>query len=100
MFNNPANMLPTNLLPALNKTARVFFAIGIIGIGIQHFIYSAFRPVILPAWPQWMQLSILAYLVGTALIAAGIFILLSKKTKTVSLLLAGFLLICGVFIQC
>lgn len=93
-------MIPPVLLPALNKTARIFFAIGIIGIGIQHFIYSEFRPVILPAWPQWMQLSILAYLVGTALTTAGVFILLAKRTKEVSLLLAGFLLICGVFIQC
>jgi uncharacterized membrane protein len=93
-------MIPPYQLPALNKTARIFFAIGIIGIGMQHFMYSDFRPVILPAWPQWMQLSILAYLVGTALIAAGVLLLLAKKTTAVSLLLAGFLLICLIFIQC
>jgi hypothetical protein len=33
---------------ALIKTAHAFFGIGMLGIGLQHFIYSDFRPVILP----------------------------------------------------
>jgi len=93
-------MIPVSLRPAGITTARIFFGIGMMGIGIQHFIYSAFRPVILPAWPQWMQSSILAYLTGTGIVAAGVLILLGRNTKIISLLLGGFLLGCLIFIQC
>jgi hypothetical protein len=30
---------------------RVFFAIGLFGIGAQHFIFSDFNPVIVAWWP-------------------------------------------------
>ncbi len=79
----------------LIKTARLFYAIGIAGLGIQQFFYADFRPVILPpAWPQWIHSSpIWAYITGVALIVAGIFISLGKKARMVSLLLGGFLLL-------
>jgi uncharacterized membrane protein YphA (DoxX/SURF4 family) len=93
-------MIPAYLHPASITTARIFFGLGMIGIGIQHLLYAAFRPVILPTWPQWIQTPVLAYLIGAAIVAAGILILLGKNTKTVSLLLAGFLLFCLTFIQC
>jgi uncharacterized membrane protein YphA (DoxX/SURF4 family) len=93
-------MIPAYLRPASITTARIFFGIGIMGIGIQHFIYSAFRPVILPAWPQWMQTPVLAYVIGVAIVAAGVLILLGRNTKTISLLLGSFLLFCLIFIQC
>ncbi len=92
-------MIPAYLRPASITIARIFFGIGMIGIGIQHFIYSAFRPVILPAWPQWMQTPILAYLTGVVIVAAGALILLGRNTKTISLLLGSFLLFCLIFIQ-
>jgi uncharacterized membrane protein len=85
---------------ALTKTAHAFFGIGMLGIGLQHFMYSDFRPVILPPWPQWAHNPIAAYIIGAAIILAGIFILFGIRTKTVSLLLAGFLLLCFVFVQC
>jgi uncharacterized membrane protein YphA (DoxX/SURF4 family) len=93
-------MIPAYLRPASITTARIFFGIGMMGIGIQHFIYSAFRPVILPAWPQWMQTPILAYLIGAVITTAGVLILLGRNTKTISLLLGSFLLFCLIFIQC
>jgi uncharacterized membrane protein len=92
-------MIPPYLLPAFIKMARIFFGIGMVGIGIQHFIYSDFRPVIIPAWPEWMHTPVLAYIIGAAIVTAGIFIRLGLRAKTVSLLLAGFLLCCLVFIQ-
>ena len=94
-------MIPPYLLSALTKCARIFFGIGMAGIGLQHFIYSDFRPVIIPpAWPQWIHFPVLAYITGAAIVAAGIFILLEKSTKAVSLMLGSFLLICFVFVQC
>ncbi|OQP47929.1 hypothetical protein A4H97_30455 [Niastella yeongjuensis] len=92
-------MIPAYLQPASITTARLFYGLGTVGLGIQHFIYSAFRPVILPAWPQWMQTPVFAYLTGAAMIAAGVLILLDRNTKTISLLLGGFLLFCFLFIQ-
>jgi len=93
-------MIPVYLRPASISIARIFFGIGITGIGLQHFLYSAFPPVILPAWPQWMQNPVLAYLTGVAIVAAGVLIVLGKHTKSISLLLGSFLLCCLVFIQC
>lgn len=93
-------MIPPNLHPVLIKTARIFYAIGMMGIGLQHFIYSDFRPVIIPAWPQWMHTPVLAYIAGAAIATASIFILFGKRTKTVSLMLGSLLLLCLVFIQC
>ena len=93
-------MIPAYFQPACTRTARIFFGLGMMGIGIQHFIYSTFRPVILPAWPQWMQTPILAYLTGAAIFAAGALILLGRSTKTIPLLLGSFLLFCLFFIQC
>ena len=93
-------MIPAYLRPTSITAARIFFGIGIMGIGIQHFIYSAFRPVILPAWPQWLQIPVLAYVMGVALVACGILILLGRNTKTISLLLGSCLLLCFLVIQC
>jgi len=82
--------------------ARSFYGIGIAGIGIQQFIYPDFRPVIFPpAWPQWIHASpIGAYVTGAALITAGAFIVLNKKTKATSLLLGGFLFLMFIAFQC
>lgn len=77
----------------LLKTGRIFYGFGIAGLGIQQFIYAGFRPVFLPPWPLWLQSStVLAYLAGLALLAAGIFIMLGKKTGPISLWLGGFFL--------
>ncbi|MEO6722644.1 MAG: hypothetical protein ABIN67_19900 [Ferruginibacter sp.] len=71
----------------LINTACAFYGIGVAGIGFQQFIYSDFRPVLLPPWPLWMHASMLAYVTGGALVIAGICILLLKNIKEVSLLL-------------
>jgi len=85
----------------LLKISRTFYGIGIAVLGIQQFIYTDFRPVILPSWPSWMHTSaILAFIAGTALIIAGTFIIFGKKGRTTSLLLGGFLLVMLVAFQC
>ena len=64
---------------------RIFYAIGLIGIGIQHFIFGDFIPVIVPAWPSWIPgRPFWAYAVGAALIAAGIAMLFNMKARTVA----------------
>ena len=76
----------------LIKAGRVFYGIGIAGIGIQQFIYSEFRPVVLPYWPNSIPApSIWAYIIGAALILAGAIIAFIKNARTVCILLGVFL---------
>ena len=75
----------------LIKASRAFYGIGIAGIGIQQFIYSEFRPVLLPFWPALFPMpAIWAYVTGAALILAGIIITFGKNARTVSVLLGVF----------
>ena len=65
--------------------SRVFYAIGLIGIGIQHFLFAAFMPVILPAWPPWIPGGpAWPYVVGAALISAGAAIMFSSRARPVA----------------
>lgn len=77
----------------LLKAGRIFFALGIIGIGIQQFIYAEFRPVLLEQWPSsFSRVVIWVYLSGAALALAGIIILVSKNARRTTLVLGvGFL---------
>ena len=78
----------------LIKAGRAFYAIGIVGIAIQQFLYADFRPVILPVWPSWIPwLAAWAYLAGAALVVAGAVILFAKNAGTVSLFLGGAFLL-------
>ncbi len=78
----------------LNKAGRYFYGIGITGIGIQHWAYRDFRPVILPEWPLWMhRFPIEATGAGAALIFAAIMICLSKKPREAALITGGAMLL-------
>jgi len=78
----------------LRLIGRIFYGLGIAGIGILQFIYPGFRPVILPVPPEATQnINFLVYLVATLLVLAGIFISLGRWVKMVSLLLGVFLLL-------
>jgi uncharacterized membrane protein YphA (DoxX/SURF4 family) len=71
----------------------MFYAIAIIGIGLQAFYYSDFAYMLIPPKHSAIpSLAILAYLFGTFLIVSGICIAFEKKAKPVSLLL-GFILL-------
>src|SRR6185312_424474 len=73
----------------LKITARIFYGAGIAGIGILHFFYQVFRPVILPVPPeQTSQLSFLVYLTGAFLVIVGLLIATGKYVRTTALLLA------------
>ncbi len=75
---------------------RCFYAMGLIGIGVQHFIFSDFIPVIMPAWPSWIPggHTIFAYSVGALLIAAGACIMFDINGRAVAAVTgAGFLVL-------
>jgi uncharacterized membrane protein YphA (DoxX/SURF4 family) len=75
----------------LIRAGRVFYGIGIAGIGVQQFIYSEFRPMVLAFWPSWISApAIWAYIVGAILILTGAIIAFSKKARVVSILLGIF----------
>jgi uncharacterized membrane protein YphA (DoxX/SURF4 family) len=75
----------------LTKAGRAFYGTGIAGIGIQQFIYSEFRPMLLPYWSSFFPGQyIWAYITGALLILAGASIIFSKNARTVSILLGIF----------
>ena len=75
----------------LIRAGRVFYGIGIAGIGVQQFIYSEFRPMLLPFWPSSIPSPVIwAYVAGVVLILAGSIIIFSTKARTVSILLGIF----------
>jgi len=65
---------------------RIFFAIGIIGIGVLHFFYPGIRPIIIPELTSIRSnLSFIAYFIAVLLIGAGFLIAIGKKFNNVSL---------------
>ena len=75
---------------------KVFFAVGIIGIGIQHFIFNDFIPVMIPHWPNFIPARVFwVYLAGSILVAGG-FLILSEKTTVMAAALLGILFLLSV----
>lgn len=73
----------------LKIISRIFYGAGIAGIGVLHFFYEGFRPVILPVPPEaTAQLTLLVYLTGAFLFIAGLLIAIGKYVRTIALLLA------------
>ncbi len=72
----------------LIRAGRAFYGIGIAGIGIQHFVYSDFRPMVLPFWPSAIPgPAAWALIFGGILILSGVIIAFSKKARMVSIVL-------------
>ena len=84
----------------LISVGRIFYAIGLIGIGVQHFIFREFITVIFPPWPSWIPGHPLwAYAAGTLLIAAGVAILFNIKGRTVAAITGAFFFLVVVVAQ-
>lgn len=82
MANDESVPAPTDRVIIIGQ---IFFALGIIGIGIQHFIYSNFIPVMLPWWPPSMPgRPSGAYFLGALLISAGVLIIMKKQPRIVA----------------
>lgn len=71
---------------------RIFFALAIIGLGIEHFIFQDFITGRAPAWPESVPGGLIwAYLTGAIFIGIGIAILTGKKARSAAML-AGALI--------
>ena len=67
----------------LKSVGKIFYGLGIAGIGLLQFIYPGFRPVMLPIPPETTaHLNILVYLTGAVLVFTGVFIAFWKKCKS------------------
>src|SRR5258708_5897291 len=86
--------MPLVLLPIVS-IGRIFYALGLIGIGVQHFIFAEFIAVIVPYWPAWIPgRPFWVCAVGTALIASGLALIANAKARaTAAILGAAFLLL-------
>jgi uncharacterized membrane protein len=73
---------------------RTFIAIAMIAFGIQHFVYLELVTRVFPALPLWLPYhSIFACFFGVFLCATGVAILFQTKAWTMTLLLAGAILL-------
>jgi uncharacterized membrane protein len=78
----------------LVTTGRIFFAVGMIGIGCQHFFFSQFVPLVAPVWPKTIPGRLFwVYLAGTILVVGGASILSGVKARTSATLLGGLFLL-------
>jgi uncharacterized membrane protein len=78
----------------LSAVGRIFYGIGIAGMGFLTICYSDFPYMLLPSKHSWIPgLAMVSYIFGAMLILTGACIVFEKKIRTISLLLAGSLLL-------
>lgn len=78
----------------LTSLGKLFYGLGIAGIGVLQFIYPGFRPVLLTIAPASTQhLNILVYATAAILVVAGLAIAFMERVKTVALFFGLFLLL-------
>jgi uncharacterized membrane protein len=78
----------------LTTIGRIFYGVGLVGIGIQHFIFRNFIPVILPIWPSSIPgRTFCAYVAGAALVAAGVAITCGAYARVVGTWTGAVLLV-------
>lgn len=84
----------------LAPTGRIFFAIALIGLGIEHFIFKEFVTGRAPAWPESLFSGRVAwaYVSGVAVIVAGAAILTGKRARLAAVL-AGLLILVWAFLR-
>jgi uncharacterized membrane protein YphA (DoxX/SURF4 family) len=67
---------------------RIFFGVGILGLGVLHFFYPGIRPIIIPELTNIPpDLSFVGYSIAVLLIGSGLLIALGKEFNTVSLMM-------------
>jgi uncharacterized membrane protein YphA (DoxX/SURF4 family) len=84
----------------LIKLGRLNYALGMAGLGSQHFYFPGFRPVFVPSWSQGMpDPQVLVYLSGFCLIISSLFIIFNFKARETSLLLGSVLLLLFILVH-
>ena len=71
--------------------ARILFAIPWIIVGIQHYLYADFVRTLVPAYMPWRLAWV--YITGTAMILAGLALLIDWHRRLVGLLLGTMMLL-------
>jgi len=78
----------------LSSVGRIFYGIGIAGMGFLTIYYKDFPYMLIPPKHSWIPgLVMLAYISGSTLILAGGCIVFEKQTRPISLLLGSVLLL-------
>ncbi|MFW6039882.1 MAG: hypothetical protein ACOC9N_02260, partial [Gemmatimonadota bacterium] len=76
----------------LTTAGRTLFALGLIGLGVEHFIFGQFVTARAPAWPEAVPGGVVwAYLTGAGFVIAGAAILAGRRAR-VAAVLAGALI--------
>jgi hypothetical protein len=84
--------MPKSATTTLTTAGRIFYALALLGFGIQYALTGHLRRG-LPLCPTWLPHGhILAYALAALLIAAGLALLTTWRTSTVSLILGLLLL--------
>lgn len=79
---------------------RVFFALALLGLGVEHFVLREFVTANAPAWPDSMPGGwVWAYLTGAVLIAASATLLVGKQARLAALLVAALVFLWGLLRQ-
>ncbi len=87
-------------METLVKAGRKAYGICLVALGIQGMFYADFDPVFLPDASSWLPFHVaLAYLWSIMLIVTGLFIVMEKKSKEISLFLGGIFLTLFLFCQ-
>ena len=82
----------------LKGYGRIFYGLGITGIGVLHFFFKGFRPLITAIQPENPEsISIIIYIFALYLIISRILIIFEKKLKITSIVLAYVLMLFVVF---
>jgi len=78
----------------LTNIGRIFYGIGIGGIGFLTIYYGDFPYMLIPSNHSWIPgLRLVSYIFGAMLIMAAVCIVLKKEIRLISIILAGFLLL-------
>lgn len=80
-------------MPHLMPIGRLFFALALLGLGIEHFVFQEFVTGRAPPWPASLPgKTIWVYGSGAAIAGAGLAILAGKKGRSL-VMLAGMLIL-------
>ena len=78
----------------LSTIGRIFFGAGIAGIGLMHFFFKGFRPLLAPLPPEdTASIQVLIYVIASYLIVSGLLIAAGKSIRMVAGLLGIVLLL-------
>ena len=83
----------------MTKSGRLIFALAILALGIENLMYAHFGQVVVPVLPWVPGKAVLAYLVGIALLGAGLGLLTKSAARFSAALLGTLLALCMVLLQ-